>query len=207
MFSTYYITRLASRISGKIHTPEVFVANDDPINVTVVDPVVILSNVAPKNPLLIRYLDENGDGTGNKIGNGDYSGAPTEFFISPPLGESYNLTRLIIYIEDTTGMDNAKYGNTGPLLNGVGISVTVGGIVTDLLDGLPIKTNGQWKRLCYDQHIDSTGAGNDSCAARWILTSSDTSIALDHGDKFSITLNDDLSGLIDHTFLLEGYLA
>tara|TARA_R110000796_G_scaffold251769_1_gene383934 strand:- start:1886 stop:2467 length:582 start_codon:yes stop_codon:yes gene_type:complete len=184
-FKTNYFT---STKTGKIHTPHVITVDNPEIGI-----------------IVSRYLDTVGNGTGTKQALGNYATA-TPFFITPGVGEVYDITRLIVYIEDSSGMDNAKYGNIAALTNGITINSVVGGVTDDMTDGLAIKTNGQWKRVCYDQHIDSTGAGNDSCAARWTFSASGVPIRLSYGDTLSVVCHDDFTGLIDHTFKIQGHI-
>ena len=51
---------------------------------------------------LFRYLDTVGDGSGEKNANGDYSIAEEIFFLQPPPGRVYRITRLIVSIMDTS---------------------------------------------------------------------------------------------------------
>jgi len=157
-------------------------------------------------PIFSRYLDTNGDGTGTKTANGNYAAAAEEFYIQPAEWQTLSLARLIVYAEDTGGMDNGSYGNGITLTNGIRVILTKDGVDTDLDGGLAIKSNGQWKRLCYDEHIDSAGSGNDSMAVRWTFTKAGQELKISGSDKLRVILNDDFTGLIDHTFLVQGYI-
>lgn len=153
---------------------------------------------------LLRFLDTNGDGTGTKEALGDYSSAAEEFYIECPAGETYEIARLIIYIEDGAGMDIGKYGNITALTNGIEFEANLGGEALSLDDGIPVKTNGDYKSLCYDQQIDGTGSGNDVCAVRWTFTKKGIPITLAAGDKLIVKLNDSFIGLVHHTFFTQG---
>tara|TARA_R110000796_G_scaffold251769_1_gene383933 strand:- start:1248 stop:1763 length:516 start_codon:yes stop_codon:yes gene_type:complete len=159
--------------------------------------------------IVSQYLDDTGTGAGLKNYNGDYSSAVTECFISPPDGRTCAITQLIIYIEGAKGMANGDYGSIPALVNGVQVCSTIGGFLGDLTAGLPVQSNGAWKRLCYNQHIDTSGLGasNDSCAARWDLTASGSPVLLAPGDRLSVFLNDNLTGLVDHAFNAQGHFV
>ena len=154
-----------------------------------------------------HYMDTVGDGSGERHGIGDYSGTAQAFKIKPSSDELLHVARIIIYIEDGAGMDNGKYGTGLVLNNGITLVAVVDGIAYELTGGLPIKTNGQWKRLCYDEHIDVRGGGNDSCAVRFTFTKAGDYLNLDgsKGDYLEVILHDDFTDLVDHTFLVQGY--
>lgn len=151
-----------------------------------------------------RYLDTNGDGTGTKNANGNYSSAAETFYIDGPL----TITRMIVSVEDTGGMQAEEYGNLGTALtNGITIDIDSGGLdneLVDLTDGEPIKTNAGWGQLCYDVDLKSWGAGDDLLVVRWTFDKSGAPIKLGDDDRLEITLNDDFSGLIGHYFLVQG---
>ncbi len=156
--------------------------------------------------LIFRYLDTNGDGTGTKNANGDYSGAADEFFITAD--SPCEIHRMVIEIEDTSGFAAAEYGNLGTnLTNGVKVSVDdhLGNELVDLVDGLNVTTNAEWARLCYDADLKTWGAGNEFLMVRWTFARSGQPITLTDGDKLIVTLNDNLSGLVSHYFMVQGY--
>ena len=59
-----------------------------------------------------RFLDTNGNGTGTKNANGNYSGAAEIFYIQPPAGSRYQINRLIVEVEDAAGMIATEYGSS-----------------------------------------------------------------------------------------------
>lgn len=160
-----------------------------------------------KQPLISRYLSDDGTVTGNKNANGNYAGAVEEFYIEPAAGESYTLTRMIVSFEDAGGMQAQEYGNIGSALtNGIEVKVVNEDdtVIMDLTDGVPVKTNSQWARLCYDVDVKSWGSGNDLCVVRWTFTKSGDAIYLEEGQRLVVYLNDSLVGLISHYFLVQG---
>jgi len=173
-------------------------------------PIVRSDSTGPQKLHLPRYLDTNGDGTGTKNANGNYSGGATDFYIQPPASTIYRIARLIVSVEDTSGFSAAEYGNTGSALSNV-IHIETqdgGGTIVDYDNGVPIKTNAEWGRVCYDADLKTWGAGNELLLVRWTYTKSGSFIRLDgdSSEKFVVTLNDDLTGLISHYFLVQGYI-
>ena len=161
-----------------------------------------------KEPLF-RYVDTDGDGTGTKNAVGNYASAAETFYIAPPATKVFYIHRLIVTITDAGAPDSGKYGNNIVLTNGILASVTNNSTEIDLCDGVPVKTNADWGRMCYDMKPDTFGAGNDSVTVRWTFSKSGQPLILagDRSDQFTITLNDDFSDLIGHYFMIQGYSA
>lgn len=152
-----------------------------------------------------RYLDTNGDGTGTKEANGDHSSAEEILFYQPPINSLIEIHRLIIFMEDATGMRWDRYGSlAGGLTTGIVVRVSDdSGVQLDLTDGLPVKTNGHWRRSFFDGTISARGGGNDVFAARWSLFKSGEPVTLrcNHlHQRLEVVLNDNLTGLVSHTF-------
>jgi len=158
---------------------------------------------------LYRYLDTNGDGTGTKQAIGDYSVTPTDFYIQPASGEIYIIHRLIAIIRDTSGAAARDYGNiTDGLTNGILVRTYRDGVMeNDLTDNLPIRSNGEWARVCFDVELKTWSTGDEILTVRWTFNNSGNPITLNGGkkEKLVLTLNDDLTGLIQHTFQIQGY--
>lgn len=159
--------------------------------------------------LVFRFLDTNGDGSGTKNANGNYSVTPETFYIQPPAGEKFEIYRMILTIEDSGSIDASAYGNGITLTNGVEFAVYDGDDVLklDLLDGDPIITNGDWARIMYDINITNFGVGNQYLNGRFTIRNAGAALLLDGklGDRLEIKLNDDFSGLVKHYFFVEGY--
>ena len=77
-------------------------------------------------------------------------------------------------------------------------------VLLDLTDGLPIKKNADFGRVCYDQKISNIGAGTDIIQVRWTFARAGAPLKMEDGDKLVITFNDDFTGLTDHTFMVQG---
>lgn len=156
-----------------------------------------------------RCADTVGDGSGDIAAIGNYAGAAEEFILSVPAPFSgYEVHRLIISIEDAGGMQAQEYGNIGAALtNGITVQMKRGSSVQiDLTTGLPVKTNAQWGVYCYDVEVKGWGSGNDLLVCRWTFSKSGDPVYLDRseGDQMIVTLNDDFTALISHTFLFQG---
>ena len=160
------------------------------------------------NTVFSRFADTNGDGTGTKNANGDYSSAADIFYIRPPAATVYRVHRMLISYEDTSGMIAAEYGNlAAALTNGITIRVQDDdGTISDMTDGVPVKTNAEWGRMCFDADVKTWGSGNELFVARWTFAKSGAAVVLDGGlnQRLEVVLNDDLRGLISHYFLLQG---
>ena len=153
-----------------------------------------------------RFLDTNGDGTGTKNANGDYSVTPGEFYFQPP--RRVHVHRLIIHIEDTNGFTAQEYGNLGAAL-GNGYTIVCQddsqNEICNYNDGVVITTNAEIGRICYDVDIKTWGAGNEALQARFTFDKAGSPVDLKPNYRLSITFNDDLSGLIEHYFMIQGY--
>ncbi len=167
---------------------------------------------SPSAQHLFRYLDTVGDGSGSKNANGaGYSvGSPGIFKIQPPAGQVISLERMIVQIEDD-GVPNAeKYGALAALTNGILVRIANdAGTIVELTDGLPIKSNSHWARLCYDVSFTGFASGNDFVDVRWTFAKSGRPVVLgDTGDneRLEVVCQDALDGLIGHTFKVQGFI-
>lgn len=157
-----------------------------------------------------RYLDENGDGSGNKNANGDYSVTPQEFFFQPV--REVALERIIISIEGSMGMRADAYGpGMDALINGWELlAMNKDQLVQqNFTDGVPIRTNASLGRFCFDIDMKTWGIGapEEMLVARFTFSRMGQPLLLRAGERISITLNDDLSHLIDHMFVVQGYYS
>jgi len=154
-----------------------------------------------------RFLDTSGTGAGTKNAASDYT-AGEEFYYTAP--KAVDIHRMVIYISDTAGATQAEYGNLGSALtNGYNIVVkdAAAATVKDLTDGVPIKTNADLGRYCYDVRLQSwaTSPVNESVISRWTFAKAGYPLCLPIGYSLSITFNDNLAGLLEHYFMIQGY--
>jgi hypothetical protein len=162
------------------------------------------------DPHLYRYLDTNGNGTGTKNATGNYSGGATDFYIQPPAGKVFLIESILFFIEDTGTLDSGGYGAATALTNGLLVRVTSSADVveTDLLDGVPIKSNGDFGAHMWNLEPFSFGTGNDFIHARWNFEeSSGSPIYLHDQEKLKVTLEDNFSGLVSHRFMVQGIIG
>ena len=157
---------------------------------------------------IYRFLDTNGDGTGSKNANVNGSITPQVFRYDSETTHRTYLARMLVHIEDIGPLSADDYGGiTGPLTNGVLVEIRRkedDSTVVDLVDGLPIKTNSEWSRMCYDMDIDNFGSGSDFIKVRWTFAKSGLPIYLSPNQYFCIIVQDNLTGLIKHYFMLQG---
>lgn len=176
-------------------------------------PVATLGN--GQTNLLYRFLSDDGTTTGAKDATGNYSGAAEEFYVEPGPGEVFHIARLIVSIEDGAAFAVSEYGNMGvTLTNGVKVEVRSGShaaptTVLDLMDGLAVTSNGEWGCHNFDVSNLDWGAGNQMLLARWTFSATDGELRIDGdaGERLSVILEDDLSALIHHRFLVQGYIV
>jgi len=158
-----------------------------------------------------RFLDTVGDGSGTKSAIGNYSetgDGETIFRIAPPANTIYYVSRMLVHVVDSGSFDSGSYGNAITLVNGIAMKlVNSGGLVQDMLDGVPIITNPDWARQCYDVSSSSYGSGNETLSVRWTFTKAGKFIALsgDNGDELQVVFHDDFSDLVAHYFQVQGY--
>lgn len=159
---------------------------------------------SPKNKIF-TFLDTNGDGTGTINATGNYAaGVENFYFESTGYAEIH---RMLVHIVDTTGMSVEKYGNiNGGLTNGIRLITADADLVQtcELTAQIPVKNNGEWAGMCYDANLLTWGAGNQQLAVRWTFTRSGAPIKLGPGESLRIVLNDDLTGLVEHHFMIQG---
>jgi len=162
----------------------------------------------PVSQNIYKFLENT---AGAHIANGDYSGAAETFYFQDVKRECV-IHRMIVSIEDTSGFVADEYGNLGSALgNGVHVLVSDANdeVLCNLTDGNPIKTSAQWGKFCYDVTLKSWGStpSNEFILVRWTFAKAGTPLFLRAGDKMKVVLNDNLSGLVSHTFQIQGHYA
>lgn len=156
-----------------------------------------------------RFLDTNGDGTGIKSANGNYLLTPTEFFIQPAMDDVMTLSLLMPSIGDAGKFGSSDYGAMTMLTNGILVQKTdsVGAVLEDLTDQVPIKCNGHWLANAGNSTQDDDPAAADNwMTISWSLGKR-LPVVLRHQECFVLKLNDDFTGLTSHMFKVEGIIA
>jgi hypothetical protein len=166
-----------------------------------------------KEPIFRHLTDDGlaGDGT-NFLANVNGSVTPVPFWYGPASTERTAVHRLIVEIEDNATITADNYGGVSALTNGITVKViqgneSTGVVVTDLLDGDPIKNHVNWAAHCYDVTEHTYGSGNNFVVVRWTFAKSGRPLILDGriNEKLVVTVNDDLSTLVDHQFQIQGH--
>lgn len=165
---------------------------------------------APFVGLFIHLADTIGDGTGEADAKGDYStetGTPTGFKIVAQPGEELIVWRVIVHIEDTGAMKADGYGGLVKLPKGVLVRKldASGDVYHDLLDNHAVKTNSDWGHQMFNVNHLAFGAGTvETIYANWNLKDSGAPIILYEGEALEFFCQDDLTGLEDHHFSVQG---
>lgn len=138
--------------------------------------------------------------------NVDGSSTPVEFYYTVPAGDTLDIARLLVYIKDFGTFDADLYGNGAVLTNGIDVKVERAGALPDedLLDGESIKTNAEWQGLAYDFIYNDIGTGDNVASVRWTFARMGKPLRLEAGDRFVVTVNDNLTVLTAHRFQIQG---
>jgi len=166
----------------------------------------MLSNLSNEGEMYARYADSIGDGSGTKQVIDDFSGAVTDFLLTPPENTLFKVARVIVHYEFTGNFTAANYGSGAALANGISIVRLEDGIVIDdYTDGIPIISNGNWGQPCYDSEPESIGAGNSYWRVRWSFDKSGVPVKL-YNQSLAIRVNDDFTArnLVSQTFNFQG---
>jgi len=162
--------------------------------------------------MLSQHLDVNGDGTGAHNINGVYTLGITDgvFFCAPPAGSVYYVTDFHIHVEDTA-LRPDFYTSAAALTNGMLLHVMRGATaIYNGSAGEAVKKTAQWSHVLHDVTYHNTGAGNAFMSGHHsFLGSQGRALVLDgdQGDLIRIVGQDDLSGLVDHEFIVQGIIA
>jgi hypothetical protein len=159
---------------------------------------------------LSRFLDTVGDGTGTKNAIGNYSGAEEEFCLLPGPDEVFYITRLIIHISDAGPFNADNYGGlAAPLPNGVSLMIRNGATTKfDFMDGWPVIDNADWSRVTYTAQELNFGSGDDTMTAVLDFKTGEGQLLVidgSTGDRLAIVLNDNFTGLVENSFLAQGF--
>ncbi len=157
------------------------------------------------------YLTDDGTQDGEKNANGTYASV-TPFWLTPVGADILSIERMLVEVEDTNGMTAAEYGNLGAALtNGITVQIIASDgstVISDLTQGVPIKTNAAWRRYCFDVAVDAWGGAapvNDVLSVRWTFAKSGVPLILKAGQRLQVNLHDTLTGLIAHYFGIQGH--
>lgn len=155
-------------------------------------------------PVVQKLTDTGFETVGaNTNFNGDYSVTPEDAFLQAPTGARILINALIIAITDSGTFSDTDYGNiVGGLTNGILTVVEFNGVeVTN--PAQTINTNRELFGVDSDAQIAAYSANERTLVARFNFQSP---LVLNGNtdDKFILRLNDDMTGLDLHEFLLYG---
>jgi len=168
--------------------------------------------MASQEPIYCYLTDDGlaGDGT-NHIAAVNGVVTPVPFWRGPS-SDMWAIHRLIVMVEDNAVLTAAGYGGVGALANGVSVQViqgnqSTGTEVIDLLDGTTISSLIDWGTHCYDVSEHTFGSGNNFFVVRWTFSNAGRPVILDSrlGEKLVVTVNDDLSTLVNHHVMIQGH--
>ncbi|MCK5133521.1 MAG: hypothetical protein KAR40_15380 [Candidatus Sabulitectum sp.] len=155
-------------------------------------------------------LTEAGDGTGAFNIVGDYSSSAARFRVLNPTNSSraMHLNRLLGQIQNAQGTAPApeKYGGITALTNGIYLRVrdSNDNVLEEMTCQAPVKNNANWARYCFDIRPDTFGTGDNYVSLRWSLFKAGSPLILKPGQSLNLEVNDNLSTLLGHTFVVQG---
>jgi hypothetical protein len=161
---------------------------------------------------IFRHLTDDGlvgDGT-NQAANVNGASTAVKLWSGPADGKIWHIERMIILVEDNAVFNAQNYGGVATLANGVTVQRKSGGatgtVEQDLLDGTTVKSGVGWAAHCYDYTYHQHGSGDNFFVVRWTFGKSGKPLKLDGGntDVLVATINDDLSTLVAHHFIIQG---
>ena len=157
--------------------------------------------------LIVRHLDTTGDGTGTIDASVDGSSTPVVFKIVPPAGRQYHIYRFLLFLQDgNAGWASTTYGSIAALSNGVTMSmnqVSDDAVLQSFFE-TPVKSNAQWARYMYDVSNFDFGNGDKCLTARFTFQKFGRPLRLSEHEYLAVTVNDDLTGLVEQSFVVEG---
>lgn len=150
-----------------------------------------------------RYLSTDGTTAGTK----NMARVADEYYLQAAADETLACYRMIVYYDDAGTFAEAGYAAGTALTTGIELELKDDDgttVLVDLLDGLVIKTNGDWTKHSFDSQSRAFGAGDNAWAVRWTFTNGGGPYVLRPGQRLSMTVNDTLAGLTSHYALIQG---
>jgi hypothetical protein len=118
-----------------------------------------------------------------------------------------HIARMIIMIEDTGNFSASGYGASTALTNGIGVEVFNADdtLLIDLTADEHVHANIEWAEYCHDVNYQSFGTGPNYMSARWTFTRGGKPISLQTGQYLAVELQDDMTFLDEHKFMVQGF--
>lgn len=162
----------------------------------------------PSFPLVAQFFDSLGTGAGTINAVGDYSLGATDFWIEPPSGEIWHITKIIGYLRYTGALRAERFGNA-TLTNGIRWIKEENTVEMDFTAQKPHTALGD-SAAFLGQAVEISEFGTGDNFASWAaqtteLTGNVVELIGDTNDKFIIRLNDNHSDLNEHLYRAYGY--
>lgn len=139
---------------------------------------------------------------------GDYSTAPQNFYIKPPLKLIYEIYRVLILIRDNNPIDSDKYISSGELINGINFEVKSDGRAKGRTNAIPIKRINDYGSYAGVDVKPFDLVAPKAFGIRWTFQKSGSPLFLHSAKNESIhaILNDNFTTLNGHTALMQGMI-
>ena len=162
---------------------------------------------------LYQFLDSTGVGVGTfDMAVAGTLNSPVVYKIQPQPGQIMLIHRLIVHMEDNGTFQVGGYGSisANPLTNGILLEkrrTLDDSVMEDFTAGHLIKSNGDWSSLSHDLTYHSFGGGstNKFISVRFTFARAGQPLRLTPNTYLAISIRDDLSTLVDHTAMAQGY--
>lgn len=137
---------------------------------------------------------------------------PVIFRVTPKSlrdGQEWDITRVLIHIQDGTAMDDARFGGLTALTNGV-LLRNKNGITQNIFN---VKSNSEWALRAFDVvYADRAPAGSFGLRIRRTFggqakTGVTIRLTATNNDEFQIIIQDDLTGLEQFHAVAQGHLV
>lgn len=142
--------------------------------------------------------------------NVDGSVTPVRFKLSPPVGQTWQISRMVFLIRDDGVFDSGGWGNqspASPLPNGMTIGLFIGGVEYNQTP-IPWTTVADLAGVAYDLSYNAFGQGDNFITVRLTFQKAGQNIRLngDDGDFIWIDVNDDLTYLTEQRAMFQGFI-
>jgi len=156
---------------------------------------------------MTRFMDSNGDGSGETNFNKDYSKSPGFARFVNNTKKHVFINRLIVFIGDRGSVDAGYYGNNTVLSHGIRILLydSRGILQNDITGNMPIKTNADYSKFGFQVSDLSFGSGLNYVHAVLTFSKNGTPLYLEPDARLQINFSDDLSKLNFHHFRVGVY--
>ena len=141
---------------------------------------------------------------------GDYSSGTTEFiYTNTDADNTLFVSSLNLKILDNGSFNLSEYGSLGTTaINGINIYYTdTNGTIRNNIIGTTfnINSNADYFNYTTDISVEDLGTGDSIIAVDLNFQKNRAPIKLGVTDKIAVELQDDFSGLIQHTFQISGF--